>query len=44
MMLRGQVGHTGVFPPEVFSRKEVEILYQGIEEWGITVHKETNST
>jgi saccharopine dehydrogenase-like NADP-dependent oxidoreductase len=44
MMLRGQVDHTGVFPPEVFTRKEVEILYQGVQEWGITVHKETKST
>ncbi len=44
MMLRRQVDHTGVFPPEVFTRKEVEIVYQGIQEWGITVHKETKST
>jgi hypothetical protein len=41
MMLRGQVDHTGVFPPEVFTRKEVEIFYQGIKEWGITVQKQT---
>ena len=41
MMLRGQVDHTGVFPPEVFTRNEVEIFYQGIKEWGITVQKQT---
>ena len=26
---------------EVFTRKEVEIFYQGIKEWGITVQKQT---
>ncbi len=29
---------------EVIARKEVEIFYQGIQEWDITVHKETKST
>jgi saccharopine dehydrogenase-like NADP-dependent oxidoreductase len=40
MMLRGQVEHTGVFPPEVFTREELQTFYQGIKEWGITVHKQ----
>jgi saccharopine dehydrogenase-like NADP-dependent oxidoreductase len=40
MLLRGQVDHTGVFPPEIFSRKEMEIFYEGIAEWGITVVKQ----
>jgi saccharopine dehydrogenase-like NADP-dependent oxidoreductase len=39
MLLRGQVDHTGVFPPEVFTREEIEIFYKGIKEWGITVTK-----
>jgi saccharopine dehydrogenase (NAD+, L-lysine-forming) len=37
MLLRGQVKHTGVFPPEVFDREEIEIFYRGILEWGIRV-------
>ena len=43
MLLRDQVKHTGVFPPEVFDRQEVELLYQGIKEWGITVIKQTET-
>lgn len=43
MMLRDQVKHTGVFPPEVFDRQEVDLLYQGIKEWGITVIKQTET-
>jgi saccharopine dehydrogenase (NAD+, L-lysine forming) len=37
MMLRDQVNHTGVFPPEVFSAEEVATFLAGIKEWGITV-------
>ena len=40
MMLRGQVYHVGVFPPEVFNRKEMDLFYAGIAEWGITVNKQ----
>jgi saccharopine dehydrogenase-like NADP-dependent oxidoreductase len=43
MLLRNQVKHTGVFPPEVFDRQEVDLLYQGIKEWGITVNKQTET-
>ena len=43
MLLRDQVRHTGVFPPEVFDRQEVDLLYQGIKEWGITVIKQTET-
>ena len=38
MMLRDQVDHTGVFPPEVFTAEEVSVFLKGIKEWGITVH------
>lgn len=40
MMLRGQVKHTGVVPPEVFDEEERKIFLDGIAEWGITVVKE----
>jgi len=40
MMLRGQVTHTGVFPPEVFSREEITEFYKGINAWGIHVKRE----
>jgi saccharopine dehydrogenase (NAD+, L-lysine-forming) len=43
MMLRDQVRHTGVFPPEVFGRQEVDLFYQGIKEWGIKVIKQTET-
>jgi saccharopine dehydrogenase (NAD+, L-lysine-forming) len=43
MLLRDQVKHTGVFPPEVFDRKEIEIFYRGIREWGIRVIKQTRA-
>ena len=43
MLLRGQVKHTGVFPPEVFEREEIEIFYRGIREWGIRVIKQTQA-
>ncbi len=39
MILRGQVKHTGVVPPEVFTREEREVFYKGIGEWGISVIK-----
>jgi saccharopine dehydrogenase (NAD+, L-lysine-forming) len=39
MMLRGQIGQKGVFPPEVFDRQEIDIFYEGIGEWGIAVIK-----
>jgi len=41
MLLRDQVKHTGVFPPEVFDREEIGIFYRGIREWGIRVIKQT---
>ncbi len=40
MMLKGQVHHTGVVPPEVFDREERKIFLDGIAEWGITVTRE----
>jgi hypothetical protein len=40
MMLKGQVRHTGVFPPEVFSRQEISRFYAGAQEWGITVTRQ----
>jgi len=43
MMLRGQVGHRGVFPPEVFDRKEISAFYAGIREWGITVTRQVET-
>jgi saccharopine dehydrogenase (NAD+, L-lysine-forming) len=44
MMLRGQVRHTGVFPPEVFDREEISSFYAGIREWGITVTRQVETT
>jgi saccharopine dehydrogenase (NAD+, L-lysine-forming) len=44
MMLRDQVKHSGVFPPEVFDRGEIETFYSGIREWGIRVFKQTRAT
>ncbi|MBN2552144.1 MAG: hypothetical protein JXB06_05215, partial [Spirochaetales bacterium] len=43
MLLRGQVKHTGVFPPEVFDRGEIDTFYRGIREWGIRVIKQTRA-
>ena len=43
MLLRSQVKHTGVFPPEVFDREEIDIFYRGIREWGIRVIKQTEA-
>jgi saccharopine dehydrogenase-like NADP-dependent oxidoreductase len=40
MLLRDQVGHEGIFPPEVFNREERGIFFNGIKEWGIKVHKQ----
>ena len=40
MLLRDQVGHTGIFPPEVFNREERTIFFNGIKEWGVKVHKQ----
>ncbi len=40
MMLRDQVDHAGVFPPEVFTREEADIFFRGIKAWGITVYKQ----
>jgi len=39
MMLRGQVNHTGVFPPEVFNKEERETYFKTMREWGIKIHK-----
>jgi len=44
MMLRGQVGHSGVFPPEVFDRAEISTFYAGIRQWGITVTRQVETT
>ena len=44
MLLRDQVHHFGVFPPEVFTENEVAIFYKGIKEWGITVVKQLKSS
>jgi saccharopine dehydrogenase-like NADP-dependent oxidoreductase len=43
MLLRDQVDHIGVFPPEIFTRKEMDIFYQGIAEWGIKVTKQVKT-
>ena len=43
MLLRGQVKHTGAFPPEVFDRKEIEIFYSGIRERGIRGIKQSRA-
>jgi len=39
MMLRGQVNHTGVFPPEVFNKEERGTYFKEMREWGIKIHK-----
>jgi len=39
MMLRGQVNHTGIFPPEVFDKEERKIYFRIMNEWGIKIHK-----
>jgi len=39
MMLREQVNHKGVFPPEVFNKEERDIYYKGMGEWDIKIHK-----
>ena len=39
MMLRGQINHTGVFPPEVFDKEEREVYFRIMNEWGIKIHK-----
>ncbi len=41
MMLRGQVHHTGVVPPEVFDRDERKAFLEGIGAWGISVVRKT---
>ena len=43
MLLRGQVKHTGAFPPEVFDREEIEIFYSGIRERGIRGIKQSRA-
>lgn len=43
MMLRGQVNHTGVFPPEVFNKGERDIYYKTAKEWDIKIHKEVET-
>lgn len=35
MMLRVEVKHKGVFPPEVFDKEEREIFLKAIEKWDI---------
>ena len=39
MMLRGQVKHTGIFPPDVFDKEERMIYFKAMREWGIKMHK-----
>ncbi|MCD6471921.1 saccharopine dehydrogenase NADP-binding domain-containing protein [Candidatus Aerophobetes bacterium] len=39
MMLREQVNHRGVFPPEVFNKEERNIYFKGMGEWNIKIHK-----
>ncbi len=41
MMLRDQVNHKGVVPPEVFNKEERGIFLNGIKEWNINVIKST---
>jgi saccharopine dehydrogenase-like NADP-dependent oxidoreductase len=38
MLLRGQVNHTGVFPPEVFDKDERKIYFEMMREHGIKIH------
>ncbi len=40
MMLRGEIKHRGVFPPEVLDREEREIFLREIEKWDIRVLKQ----
>jgi len=40
-VLRGQVKHTGIFPPEVFDKEERMIYFKVMREWGIKIHKRT---
>jgi len=37
MLLRNQIEHSGVFPPEVFTAAERAIFFAGIKQWGIDV-------
>lgn len=39
MMLRGQVNHTGIFPPEVFDKEEREIYFRELRQRDIKIHK-----
>lgn len=41
MMLRGQIDHVGVVPPEVFNSDEREIFLKGIGDWDIKIIRET---
>ncbi|RKX82775.1 MAG: hypothetical protein DRP57_09225 [Spirochaetes bacterium] len=40
MMLRGEINHRGVFPPEVLDNKERNIFLQEIKKWQIEVVKQ----
>lgn len=39
MLLRGQVNHTGIFPPEVFDKEERKIYFKEMNDRGIKIHK-----
>jgi len=39
MLLRGEINHTGIFPPEVFNKQERGIYFKIMKEWGIKIHK-----
>jgi saccharopine dehydrogenase-like NADP-dependent oxidoreductase len=40
MIVRGQLKKTGVYPCETLDREEREIVFRGIREWEIEVHKQ----
>ena len=44
MILRGQIAHRGVFPPEALDREEISRFYDGIRDWGINVIRQVETT
>lgn len=44
MLLRGQIGHVGVFPCEVLDLAEREIFFEGIGAWEVTIHHQVTTS
>ena len=40
MIVRGQIKKAGVYPCEALGREEREIVFRGIREWELKVHKQ----